>query len=143
MRGWIGALAALVIAGPTSADSGNKDLAPGNAPSPVTESEKALSVAEQAVRDQLLDPDSAHFKGEAAKVVDWIKKGALGRRIDGPIQIVCGQVNAKNRMGGYNGFGWFEVDIKDGQIIGSDLDDPTNDVPGVAYYGCKNVGLAD
>ena len=52
---------------------------------------------EQAVRDQLSDPDSAKFKLPAF----------LGG------QVYCGEVNAKNKMGGYNGFAPFQVFVLD------------------------------
>lgn len=44
--------------------------------------------AKKAVSSQLYDPDSAKFEGLTKGVEDYI---------------VCGQVNAKNRMGGYVG----------------------------------------
>lgn len=44
-----------------------------------------------AVKASLIDPDSAQFRG--VKII----------RSDGKI-VVCGQVNSKNRMGGYIGY---------------------------------------
>jgi len=52
---------------------------------------------EQVIRDQLSDPDSAKFKFPAF----------LGG------QVYCGEVNAKNKMGGYNGFAPFQVFVLD------------------------------
>jgi hypothetical protein len=57
---------------------------------------KPLKRAEQAIRDTLLDPDSAQFKN-------------LSLRSNAE---VCGEVNAKNRMGGYVGFRNFNVTFK-------------------------------
>jgi hypothetical protein len=50
-----------------------------------------VSAAEAAVREQLIDPDSAEFRKET-----YFVNGS-----------VCGQVNAKNQMGGYTGYTWF------------------------------------
>ena len=49
------------------------------------------SAIEDAVRENLVDPDSAKF----GKVVEFTKKGGG--------QMACVMVNAKNRMGGYTG----------------------------------------
>lgn len=49
--------------------------------------------AKEAVRKQLNDPASAQFREV------WVSDRFF----------VCGEVNAKNRMGGYAGFSWFEA----------------------------------
>jgi hypothetical protein len=48
----------------------------------------SVAKARDAVKDQLIDPQSAQFRNEVLT--------ETGR--------VCGEVNAKNRMGGYTGF---------------------------------------
>ena len=48
------------------------------------------------VLEQLTDPQSAIFRSEVY-AGDWTVSGG----------ILCGQVNAKNRMGGYVGYKWF------------------------------------
>jgi hypothetical protein len=71
----------------------------------LTDQEKA--VIEQAVRDNLKDPESARFK--------WLKTADAGE--------YCGAVNAKNaknEMGGYGGFKSFLIPVRrdgSGQII--------------------------
>lgn len=50
---------------------------------------------------QLNDPDSAQFRN-LKYVGNWTAKGGL----------LCGQVNAKNAMGGYVGYSWFEASLK-------------------------------
>jgi hypothetical protein len=56
------------------------------------ESDSSLKqVAESAVTKLLIDPGSAQFTD-----VEVIEKG-------GALKAVCGEVNAKNRMGGYDG----------------------------------------
>lgn len=137
------AMVAIALAGTAAAGDANKSIAggPENAASPAPDNGATITAAEQAVRDQLIDPDSAKFRSERATEVGWAKHGAFGSRIDGPISMACGEVNARNRMGGYSGFAWFLVAIKDGQVLWSDLDDATDDAPGSAFYGCKNVGL--
>ena len=60
---------------------------------------------------QLNDPDSAQFRNEVY-VGPWtMEKGVL-----------CGQVNSKNRMGGYVGFKAFSATSKDALIM-SEPDD--------------------
>lgn len=47
--------------------------------------------AKEAVKERLIDPESATFKIE----------------YEDPKGLICGQVNAKNRLGGYTGFSRF------------------------------------
>jgi hypothetical protein len=54
---------------------------------------KPLSMAKDAVKQELTDPDSAVFRNERITTL-----GA-----------VCGEVNSRNRMGGYGGFRHFQV----------------------------------
>lgn len=58
---------------------------------PGTEANR-IREAEQAVRKELLDPSAAQFR--------TVAKTKYG---------VCGEVNAKNQMGGYSGFRLFYV----------------------------------
>lgn len=51
-----------------------------------------IVAAKEAVQALLLDPDSAQFRK------------LMVRPANGSLVSVCGEVNAKNRMGGYNGF---------------------------------------
>lgn len=51
-----------------------------------------------AVLDQLVDPDSALFRHEQFRS-DWTAKGSY----------LCGEVNSKNRMGGYVGYKAFSA----------------------------------
>lgn len=66
-----------------------------------------LSELRAPVLAQLSDPDSATFRNEVIKGDWWYAKGS----------ILCGEVNAKNKMGGYIGyqkfssFGGVEADI--------------------------------
>ena len=111
-------------------------------PAPTPSPSDLEKLAEKAVSDTLTDPDSAKFRAEGVAASAWLKHGAFGRRIDGPAWVVCGQFNSKNRMGGYNGYAWFFVAMKDGAVLWADIDDATDDQPGPAYYGCHGVGLA-
>jgi hypothetical protein len=52
---------------------------------------EAIRRAQDAVREKLKDPSSAQFKDVA-----YFQSGSL--------DVVCGQVNAKNAYGGYSGF---------------------------------------
>jgi hypothetical protein len=61
--------------------------------------------AEKAVRGMLKDPDSAEFRN--LRVVDKpsVQEG-----------VVCGEVNAKNSYGGYNGFKEFAFNPNSGAV---------------------------
>lgn len=54
----------------------------------------SIHEAERAVATQLSDPESAQFRNER------VEKGPNGA-------IVCGEVNSRNRLGGYAGFSRF------------------------------------
>jgi hypothetical protein len=60
-----------------------------------------VDYAENAVKQKLIDPSSAEFRNVRPT-------SAWG---------ICGEVNAKNRMGGYVGFRYFKVSIFGGQKI--------------------------
>lgn len=51
-----------------------------------------IEKGKEAVRQKLKDPDSAQFRST------YFHRGKAG------IPVACGQVNAKNGMGGYSGF---------------------------------------
>lgn len=62
--------------------------------------------AENSIRREMIDPDSARFEWPFEFVAT--KNGGF---------YTCGRVNSKNQMGGYTGAMWFSVATKDGQII--------------------------
>ena len=63
----------------------------------------AVRQAEQALKAEFTDPSSAEFRG-----VTYHAYRAISDE-HGPLPIVCGEVNSKNRMGGYVGFTRFVV----------------------------------
>lgn len=60
-----------------------------------------VSELKKPVLAKLSDPDSAQFQN-LKYVGNWTVQGG----------VLCGQVNAKNRMGGYVGYQWFDADAK-------------------------------
>ncbi len=70
----------------------------------LTGCDQRLNQAHEAVKQQLNDPDSAEFRDER-------------KMSDGTI---CGEVNAKNRMGGYVGFTPYAATDYDFVVIGED-----------------------
>lgn len=74
--------------------------------SAASEPSGAKASMDQRVRDavmaRLRDPDSAKFRNVR-------KLGMLGGGIPGSPAVYCGEVNAKNAMGGYPGFVHFAV----------------------------------
>jgi hypothetical protein len=71
-------------------------------------------------RPTLFDPYSAVYEfGKPVRT--WT---------DRPVWVVCGTVNAKNRLGGYVGAAPFYVEIREGSIIDSRLGGAPSDAPG-------------
>ncbi len=144
MRAVMMALTLLGMAGVASAQ--DRDNASPNGEirmdqSPAPEPGGARKQAEIAIRQGLADPAAAQFRAERATEVASVKRGAFGSRIEGPVSIVCGQYNAKDRTGAYGGYAWFFVAIKRGVVLWSDVDTAA-DGAGAGYYGCKGAGLA-
>ncbi len=73
-------------------------------------------IAEKAIADQMLDPESTRFR--------WID--LPGPSLPGDA-MECGQVNAKNTMGGYVGYRWFFVQIVSGGVVQSHVDSDGDD----------------
>ena len=70
--------------------------------------ENRIKQAQKLVMDGLTDPASAMFKDDSERPQ---KDGSVA---------VCGQVNAKNRMGGYVGYRMYIVADGKAEIIGED-----------------------
>lgn len=104
----IGASHAQTSAPPVAKPKASKAAAP--APDPfVTE-------ARGAVSRSLKDPGSAQFQNVRARSVTNLRGE--------PMQVVCGEVNAKNSLGGYTGFAPFIYDDKTrgARVLGPDQD---------------------
>jgi hypothetical protein len=108
-------------------------------PPPVPPS--ARKQAEETIKHGLTDPDSVQFRDEGVSQAASVKRGAFGERIGGPVSIVCGQYNARGQTGGYDGYSWFFVAIKHGEVLWSEYDQASDGL-GAAYNSCKNAGLA-
>ncbi len=75
-------------------------------------------LGESAVRNILIDPDSARFEWPYGyRQGGW--KLFLGRMIHG--YTACGYVNARNRMGGYTGRSFFVVVIDRDRVLHADI----------------------
>jgi len=83
--------------------------------------------AERAIKDILNDPESARFRH------DFVSKG-IGSTVG-----VCGAVNSRNRMGGYQGFTRFFVEIVDGRVINADILERN----GTSIRLAENCGFTD
>ncbi len=144
MRGAIAlAAAALVIAAisgparaaPPSAAEMQQWAAPSGPPSPPAPANGSLqTIAEAAIRDQLLDPDSGKFKwpDKAFEEFTTFRPALFAKTFKGDLWYGCGQVNARNRMGGYNGYMWFDVLIQNGAAVWTNIDFPDGRFPSLA-----------
>ena len=95
---------------------------------PVRLSSKQIQSIQAAASYNLIDPESANFRNVRARDI---------RREDGTEAVeFCGEVNAKNRMGGYAGFSPFK-----GKFVGSEAKiefmDNTFDTLGTASLLCS------
>jgi hypothetical protein len=93
---------------------------------PVQLSRAQISQVEAAVKYSLIDPDSASFRNIRAADLT-LADGTSYRR-------VCGEVNSKNRMGGYAGFSTFKGNMQGGQFQ-LDYMDSINDM--TATFACR------
>jgi hypothetical protein len=83
---------------------------------PVSLNQSMRTQVERTVTNRFFDPESARFRDiRAAKVS--LADGTSATR-------VCGQVNAKNRMGGYVGYKYFGGELIDGKFVQQDFFGP-------------------
>jgi len=96
---------------------------------PTQEAEMQLDVS-----NQLNDPESARFRGVKAAI--W-KNGIL---------VVCGEINAKNRMGGYVGYHLFTAGYgtdKPGLWTAGFADETNQAESNLVRKICQEVGLIE
>lgn len=98
---------------------------------PVTLSAKQQSEVKEAVKYDLIDPDSASFRNLKGKHMTFDSGTTFVR--------VCGEVNGKNRMGGYTGFTPFHGEFDKSQKFSlKNIDRGSGDfTENVSYYLCK------
>jgi len=77
-----------------------------------------MEVAEAAVRNRLIDPQSAQFDWPYSFINGWWKP-LLGKKKVG--WVTCGYVNSRNRFGGYVGRTAFAVVVNDGAATFVDI----------------------
>jgi len=80
-------------------------------PIPLTNTQMAQIKA--TVTRDFFDPESAQFRGVQAVEVS-LADGTQERR-------VCGEVNGKNRMGGYVGYSMFGGSLENGKFVKRDF----------------------
>jgi hypothetical protein len=88
----------------------------------------------------MVDPDSAEFKyvGDA-RVTDH-RPTPFSSKIPGTVDIVCGMVNSRNRMGGYVGYVPYYVAIRNGtEVVTQAIDDGGR--LKFATVACERLGL--
>ena len=73
------------------------------------------TLAEATIGEALTDPDSAKFKWNPKPYTSLTeyRSWRFAPAISGNLVMICGRVNAKNQMGGYVGYRWFDVILKD------------------------------
>lgn len=122
----IAALPALALTGaapPTQTDFG-----------PAPSWDQAITVGEGAVKERLIDPDSARIEWPYQFLAGSLKP-LIGKAHVG--YWTCGYVNAKNRMGGYSGRTPFLIMIRDGQVTSFNMGE--SDSPTVASVQCHDA----
>ena len=92
---------------------------------PVALTDQETALAQAAVANRLRDPMSAQFREIAGYALP-----------DGG-RIVCGELNARNGFGGYNGFAPFYVRLRGAEAVRVYSDDGTGYGP--ARIGCTRA----
>lgn len=103
-------------------------------PGPDPTWEQAVPLAEAALRNKLIDPQSAQIAWPY-NFVSGTLKPLIGKQRAG--WYTCGWVNAKNRVGGYTGRVWFLVMINSGAV--TELDIGSVDGIDPASVTCPNL----
>ncbi|MBT8154579.1 hypothetical protein KMP13_11840 [Epibacterium ulvae] len=88
-------------------------LTPITESKPVPLSSRQVAQIKQTVVRDFFDPEGARFRNVRAADVK-LENGARERR-------VCGEVNGKNRMGGYVGYQFFGGVMENGTFIKQDF----------------------
>ncbi|WP_273690279.1 hypothetical protein [Ketogulonicigenium vulgare] len=94
---------------------------------PVNLSNQQLAEIKSVVSYGLIDPDSAQFR-EIVAYDAVMSDGSASR-------FVCGQVNARNRMGGYAGFSYFRGHYVEGKFVLQMLDGINESI---AMWSCNS-----
>ena len=88
---------------------------------PAPQWERFKELGEEAIRAMLVDPESARFTWSHGYRQDGFTP-SMSRRRHG--YTTCGHVNARNRMGGYNGRTTFTVVIDHDRVIHAEIGKP-------------------
>ncbi len=114
-----------------------------NASSIVPDDKSDRQLGEEAIRNSLVDPDSIQLKWSEKSFIPIVSFQPCPRpfckTIAGPLSFGCGMVNAKNRMGGYTGYEWFYVLIRNGSVVFYLADNPSDPSP-LARITCQKRG---
>lgn len=104
------------------------------------------SRAEQAMRSYfdgiLIDPSSAQFRNiQVFLDVPGSTLRTTGSKTTPLVDVVCGEVNSKNRMGGYVGFRYFYWDSDSKKVFGaSDVKGLDSIMEDIARRTCSRLG---
>lgn len=101
---------------------------------PVHLSSKSIARIKAAVEYDLIDPESAKFRN--IRAVDVV------RRDGSVVRTVCGEVNGRNRAGGYSGYEVFSTEITSSGVKLRGIDRPTDRVEVINSFYC-NPALGD
>lgn len=113
--------------GPTSEEIASADYGP--------KPENPQSVAEEWIKERLIDPESARFDHLPLRQ-GYSRLMGAGTEF-GWVQ--CGTVNAKNRMGGYTGRQQYFVTIRNGVVVQGYVDSPTSEYVKPAQNVCEGI----
>jgi hypothetical protein len=129
----LGAVAALAITSPAAAKK-KPEIIPDYGPAPNWARYRELG--EAAIRESLIDPDSAKFEWPYGYAPSRWTQFLHKRPYYG--YITCGMVNSRNRMGGYVGATRFVVVIKFDVVLYAALGGPAGS-DGMVDWGCAEA----
>lgn len=130
-------LEAILVGSPAAAE--DKPAATQHQFGPAPEWSAYKQIAESTIAARMTDPESAriHWSGG---FYQGTFKPFLEPRVTG--YVACGLVNAKNRLGGYNGYSAFVVVIDYGRVLYADIDSgPQVGMIGEACIKAQQQGL--
>ena len=126
-------------AGTPGVSNGAGDVVPIPAPTPQAPPE-ARAQAEAVIKRDLGDPDTTSFREVRAMEAKAVRHGAFAESVDGPVAVVCGQYNWKDRTGGDSRYRWFFVAIKQRHVLWSAFDLASSEFD-EAFESCEAAGL--
>lgn len=117
----VASLAFFVAACVPAVETTQVAVAPGSIP------QSTINSVQQKVREMMKDPESAKFRGTRTYRTKYGD------------QIVCGEYDAKNSYGGYNGYDTYYFRVRNGGVMAKYVDTRSNEYSKPASQACAEA----